>query len=54
VEGKAEGKAEIIEFMLTKGRPVETIADFTGITVDVINQIKDELEKKCACGNNQG
>lgn len=38
-EGRAEGRAEFIQIMLAQGHRIETIAKFTGLSVDQINKL---------------
>lgn len=44
-EGKAEGKAEIVIMMLKDKEPVDKIARFTGLSLDEIARIKDQLHR---------
>ena len=42
-EGKAEGKAELIQMMIIKGNSVDTIAQITGLSKDEILKLKSKL-----------
>ncbi len=42
-EGRAEGRAEVIRNMLGKKLPLEEIADLTGISLEVVTEIADNI-----------
>jgi predicted transposase/invertase (TIGR01784 family) len=42
-EGKAEGKAEIAEAMIRKGMEINTIVDLTGLSLQQIKTLKQEI-----------
>ena len=42
-EGKAEGKAELIQMMIIKGNSVDTIAQITGLSKDEILKLKSKF-----------
>ncbi|HEX3044946.1 MAG TPA: hypothetical protein VHY08_09325 [Bacillota bacterium] len=45
-EGVKEGEMKTARRMLTRGVAVEIIVDYTGLTVEEIEKLKLELEKK--------
>ena len=43
IEGKKEGKLEIAKKMLKKETDIELIKEFTGLTEEEINKVKNEM-----------
>lgn len=43
LEGKLEGKTEVVQNLLHEGFKVESIAKFTGLSIDKVNKIIKDL-----------
>jgi predicted transposase/invertase (TIGR01784 family) len=43
VEGRAEGKAELIQMMLSRGHSADTVAEITGLPLKEIKQLKGHI-----------
>ncbi|WP_341790175.1 Rpn family recombination-promoting nuclease/putative transposase [Rickettsia endosymbiont of Polydrusus tereticollis] len=44
-KGKVEGKAELIKMMIKQGKSVKQIAEFTGLSEDEIEKLKEERDE---------
>jgi predicted transposase/invertase (TIGR01784 family) len=45
IEGKVEGKIEVAQKMLARGKSLEEIAEFTELTIEQINKVKNECDQ---------